>query len=178
MSHLGCCATDYSECKAFEKNYVFSWHDHQSINVLLCTKHYRDICDNNGGYPPILYGASEDEAINYLLSYLDNQVSWSLSECQGKCYGNCNGKLETYFVPWQFVQRSNYDNIRYYTTLPMTFCENHFNEILHQNRGNFPHACGRDDWDALDSITLFLDSPPTYKSLENEITMLATIIEE
>lgn len=177
-----CYCGESDECDLITRNYDFNWdftatsgddnEEHiymTTVTIALCPVHYNKILQTNNGKKPKAYGKTEREAVNFILEYADMVYDTNhTSSCCGKPYSTCCGTEKTHIFVMHFVEKKKYGDAEYYTTLPMCFCEHHYNELLRKNDGKEPVAIGWDDWDAVDSIVACLDETDyQYKTVED-----------
>jgi hypothetical protein len=165
-----CAANDMGNCKGDIIEITFTWivksvteYISEGTKTYLrfnfCKEHYEEICKKNQEKQPIIYGEDIEEAYYFLLSYLDENVPWDINDCCGlyDSHLKCSGPKQTHWILWHYMEREKYGNCHYHTTLPLTFCDGHYEKLLQNNNGVFPLAYGWDQWDAIDSITSYFE---------------------
>ena len=168
-----CYYGESNDCDKTTENYTFDWEVDQlknpkfqkyrtTLDVALCPSHYNKILENNHGEKPLARGETAEEATDFILYYIESTVDVHNSECQGSCYSECCGTKKTYVFVWHYRERAKNGNAEYYTTIPLSFCEHHYQKVLEKNDGEQPFAYGWDNWDAIDSVVACLDEI-TYK---------------
>lgn len=171
-----CYCGESADCDKTTDYYNFEWEVDQlkntgfqkyrtTLDVALCPYHYNKILENNNGEKPLARGDNVDDAIDFILEYIEPTIACSNvtnDECHGSCYSDCCGTKKTYIFVWYYRERAKYGNEEYYTIIPLSFCEHHYRKMLEKNDGEQPFAYGWDEWDAIDSLVACLDDM-TYK---------------
>lgn len=166
-----CYCGESADCDKTTDYYNFEWEVDQlkntgfqkyrtTLDVALCPYHYNKILENNNGEKPLARGDNVDDAIDFILEYIEPTIACSNvinDECHGSCYSDCCGTKKTYIFVWYYRERAKYGNEEYYTIIPLSFCEHHYRKMLEKNDGEQPFAYGWDEWDAIDSVVACLD---------------------
>lgn len=166
LTNFSCYSGENQDCDQIGVLYMFNWKIYGVVTIPLCPVHYNKILEANEGVPPEAEGNDHDEAVDFILEYLQPPQH---TECCGNCYSPCGGVNKKRVFVWHFRDRAKYGGEEYMTTLTVNMCEDHFAKLLEKNDGKKPMAHGWDYWEASDSILSTLDEQaPVYQTMDEQ----------
>ena len=175
VTNFSCYCGESHDCDEVSDTYSFNWNSYGVLTFPLCHFHYNKILEANDGIPPDAEGNDHDEAVEFILEYLEPPKE---TECCGKCYSECSGTKKKRVFVWHFRNRAKYGGEEYMTTLAVNMCEKHFAKLLEKNEGKKPMAIGWDYWEALDSILYTLDEKaPQYETMQQQLLAIEPLLQ-